>query len=116
MIKIISLLVIIAIVTSSATPIKTGPPSTTLPVPRLVRNASPVTEAQNEQFATTTAPEVGISDDMAKAETFGFGYHQHIYVAPQYGDGYYGGNYGGYYPYRSYYPNYGYGQGYGYPC
>ncbi|XP_062541290.1 uncharacterized protein LOC134209315 [Armigeres subalbatus] len=117
MIKIISLLAIIAFATGSEMPMKVGSPSTSLPLPKLmrtIRNAPevPVMETQvDDQIVTTVAPaEAGPTDDMAKAETFGFGFHKHIYVAPQY----YGGYYGGYYPYNSYYPSYGYGQPYYY--
>ncbi|EAT34294.1 AAEL013439-PA [Aedes aegypti] len=118
MIKIICLLVAVAVVAGSESSTKTGPSSTALPLPQLIHKISnapeePVTEAQDQQ-TTTFTPEGGSSDDMAKAETFGFGFHKHIYVAPQYYGGYYGGYSGGYYPYGQYYPSYGYGYPYYY--
>ncbi|XP_029722520.2 uncharacterized protein LOC115263362 [Aedes albopictus] len=120
MIKVISLLVVVAVAAASAHPMKTGPsPAAALPLPQLIHTSSNAPEeatlaaqAQDDQITTVAPTEGGSSDDMAKAETFGFGFHKHIYVAPQYYGGYYGGYAGGYYPY---YPQYYSSYDYGYP-
>ncbi|XP_062550515.1 uncharacterized protein LOC134215317 [Armigeres subalbatus] len=58
-------------------------------------------------------PEVSDDGDMENAETFGFGFHNHYHIVPQYYGGSYYGGFGGYGGYGGYYPYY--ARNYGYP-
>ncbi|XP_055619728.1 uncharacterized protein LOC129764551 [Toxorhynchites rutilus septentrionalis] len=72
--------------------------------PRVVRAAEDTAPAVEND--TTNENAVAASDDLDKAETFGFGFHKHVHS--------YGGYYGpSYYPYPRYYPHPGYYGGYG---
>ncbi|XP_062550518.1 protein suex-1-like [Armigeres subalbatus] len=77
-----------------------------------VAMAQPMPESKSEKSVAPVSSEMQATEgsgDLDKAETFGFGYHKHYYVAPRFYGGYYGGYSGGYYPhyghhYGGYYP------------
>nr|XP_029722522.1 uncharacterized protein LOC115263364 [Aedes albopictus] len=105
MLKIVCLFAVLAVALADVRPV---PPPSAIPVQHPRALVQPVVPGNgNDKPAVPVNSDVqtpdGPSGDMDKAETFGFGYHKHYYVAPRY----YGGYYGGYYPY--------YGHHYGYP-
>ncbi|XP_021698576.1 glycine and tyrosine-rich protein-like [Aedes aegypti] len=98
MIKIVCLFAVLAVALADVRPV----PSSDVPI----KSDAPVS---NEMLGQDVAT------DMDKAETFGFGYHKHVYVVPQYYGGYYGGYHGGYGGYHGgYYPYYAHQYGYPY--
>ncbi|XP_001663635.2 uncharacterized protein LOC5577961 isoform X2 [Aedes aegypti] len=108
MLKIVCLFAVLAVATadvrqvpSSAIPNRPGAMAVPIQHPRVL--VPPMTGHENEKPEAPVSSDMqqsqDASGDMDKAETFGFGYHKHYYIAPRY--------YGAYYPY--------YGHHYGYP-
>ncbi|EAT32641.1 AAEL013443-PA [Aedes aegypti] len=110
MLKIVCLFAVLAVALADVRPV----PLSAVPVPHPRALTEPSTAHESEKPVNKESQVQDASSDMDKAETFGFGYHKHIYAAPHYYGGYYGGYHGGYGGYHGgYYPYY--GNHYGYP-